>query len=78
MKFRRKEEEEFNAEGRELSDFVLYYNKNIPPIFPRASKPLLEKFKEEHSSLFDKKGLWTVDKHRKKLMDWLGSHKAKE
>ena len=47
---------------------------NIPETFPRASLSALEKFKVAHPGLFKGKGDWIIDKHRKKLMDWLASY----
>jgi len=54
-----------------LSEFLESYNKNMPASFPRASKELLEKFKEDHPVLFKNGDLWSLDQHRKKLIDWL-------
>jgi hypothetical protein len=59
------------------SDFVQYYNKNIPETFPRASLSTLERFQANYPELFKRSGKWTIDKHRKKLMDWLSSHSEK-
>jgi hypothetical protein len=53
------------------ADFLALYNKNIPPQFPRATAVLLDKFKEDHLSLFKHGNLWSLDQHRKKIMDWL-------
>lgn len=55
--------------------FVEYYNSSIPDVFPHATVKTLEKFKTAHPALFKRNGDWTIDKHRKKLMDWLTSHK---
>lgn len=54
-----------------LSDFMKSYNDNIPTGFPHATVLLLKKFKELHVSLFKHGELWSLDQHRKKLMDWL-------
>ncbi len=56
------------------SAFVDLYNKTIPEGFPRASIKLLNHFQFEHSTLFKNKSNWSIDKHRKKFMDWLVSH----
>jgi len=53
------------------SDFLLSYNQNMPIGFPRVSVTLLKKFKDEHPLLFKRDNLWSLDQHRKKLMDWL-------
>ncbi len=54
-----------------LPDFLKSYNENIPDGFPHASVSLLKKFKELHTTLFKHGDLWSLDQHRKKLMDWL-------
>lgn len=53
-----------------LSDFVKSYNENLPLQFPRASLALLREFKESHGTLF-RGDVWSLDQHRKKVMDWL-------
>lgn len=53
------------------ADFMESYNKNTPESFPRVTLVLLKKFKEAHSSLFKQSDMWSIDLHRKKLMDWL-------
>ena len=54
-----------------LPEFLESYNKNMPMIFPRATVPLMKKFKEDHATLFRHGDLWSLDQHRKRLMDWL-------
>jgi len=51
--------------------FLQSYNNNMPKNLPQASAALLEKFKEEHLTLFKSDDLWSLDLHRKKLIDWL-------
>ena len=53
------------------SDFLVSYNQNIPEGFPKVSVSLMKKFKEEHPLLFRHDDLWSLDQHRKKLIDWL-------
>jgi len=55
--------------------FVGYYNKNIPDAFPRATFKALEEFQAVYPSLFKENREWTINKHRKKLMDWLSSYR---
>ncbi len=55
---------------RTLTDFLKLYNENLPSIFPRATTPLLKEFKKTHGNLFSNSE-WTLDQHRKKVMDWL-------
>jgi hypothetical protein len=52
-------------------DFLEAYNKATPEGFPSVSLPLLQKFKDEHPTLFKRSGLWSLDLHRKRLIDWL-------
>ncbi len=66
---------DLNLVGKTLSVFVQYYNQNIPDAFPRASVRALEKFQETHTELFKESDEWTIEKHRKKLMDWLTANK---
>ncbi|MBI5742410.1 MAG: hypothetical protein HZA25_01045 [Candidatus Niyogibacteria bacterium] len=53
------------------ADFMESYNKNTPASFPRVTVALLKKFREAHSSLFKRGDSWSIDLHRKKMMDWL-------
>lgn len=71
MKDNRKKEQEVNFVGTPLEVFIQYYNKNIPASFPRATTRALEQFQASHPVLFDESKLWTIDKHRRRLMDWL-------
>lgn len=54
-----------------LADFLKSYNQNMPPQFPRASASLLQKFKETYPMLFKHGDLWSLDRHRKKVIEWL-------
>ncbi len=54
-----------------LADFLKSYNKNLPEGFPKASAALLKKFKETHPLFFKHGDLWSLDEHRKKIIDWL-------
>lgn len=54
-----------------LSDFLDAFNKDMPASFPRATSVLLQKFKDTHAALFKNGELWSLDLHRKKLIDWL-------
>ena len=57
--------------SRSLSEFLKLYNENLPLTFPRASAVLLEDFKNAHANLFKSNSVWSLDLHRKKVMDWL-------
>ncbi|MES2225268.1 MAG: hypothetical protein V4480_00475 [Patescibacteria group bacterium] len=54
-----------------LAQFLECYNDELPSQFPRASAPLLEEFRRDHASLFVRSGAWSLDQHRKRVMDWL-------
>jgi hypothetical protein len=54
-----------------LSEFLKSFNQNMPANFPQVSEERLIKFKKEHEILFRKGGTWSLDQHRKKVMDWL-------
>ena len=58
---------------RTLVDFVALYNENLPGIFPKASEELLKEFKTAHAGLFPAGKGWSLDQHRRKVMDWLRS-----
>jgi hypothetical protein len=64
-------ESERSLRERSLTDFLNSYNKNLPFEFPSATQAALLKFKEEYPSLFKDNMSWSLDKHRKKFMDWL-------
>mgnify|MGYP001613554880 CR=1 FL=1 len=53
--------------------FINSYNKSIPKDFPRATNKALKQFQITHPALFKKPDDWSIEKHRKRLMDWLFS-----
>lgn len=53
-----------------INAFLKAYNEDLPTQFPEASLPLLREFKKTYASFF-KSGDWSLDVHRKKVMDWL-------
>lgn len=59
-----------------LPEFLKLYNEDLPPSFRRATKKLLEEFKETYPETFKARDVWTLDVHRKKFMDWLTSRPA--
>ncbi|MEX1063748.1 MAG: hypothetical protein WD898_02655 [Candidatus Paceibacterota bacterium] len=71
---RKNEELEFNQSQIPFDVFLVDYNQHIPKDFPKASAESLKKFREAHPSLFRQKDLWSVAKHRKRVMDWLSSN----
>lgn len=46
------------------------YNQTIPIGFPRLTEELLKKFRSENAALFKNGELWSMDKHRKEVVDW--------
>ncbi|MFA6414504.1 MAG: hypothetical protein WC217_00090 [Candidatus Paceibacterota bacterium] len=54
-----------------FGDFLKSYNEGLPAEFPRASLALLREFRKLHATLFKNDNLWSLDQHRKKVMDWL-------
>ncbi len=55
------------------AQFLSAYNENLPTAFPPATQPLLKEFKKAHTGLFKADNAWSLDQHRKKVMDWLTS-----
>lgn len=53
------------------AEFLEKYNENMPIGYPLVTLMLLKKFKEEHLSLFKGNSLWSINQHRKRLIDWL-------
>jgi hypothetical protein len=53
------------------AEFLETYNKNMPKGYPHVSMEILQRFKNEHVSLFKTHGLWSLDQHRKRMIDWL-------
>lgn len=71
MKKRKIDELEINQIKTSLLVFMESYNKTTPASFPRVSAKILKKFQTSHPSFFKHSDEWSIDKHRKKLMDWL-------
>ena len=69
-----REELERNQAHVVLSVFLEDYNKNIPAGFPHVSVKVLKKFQDLHPTLFKQGDMWSIARHRKKLMDWFSSH----
>ncbi len=69
-----REELEQNQLYISLASFLADYNQNLPTGFPRATPSMLRKFQEAHPTLFKNKDLWSVGRHRKRLIDWMASN----
>ena len=65
---------EVNQIKTSLLVFMESYNKSIPVSFPLVSIKMLKKFQTLHPVLFKNSDEWSIDKHRKKVMDWLPSY----
>ena len=67
-------QQELNEAGTTSMIFMESYNKNLPQGFRIASLKILEKFQAAHPMLFKDGGEWSIDKHRKRFMDWISSY----
>lgn len=67
-------ESELNQMQVTLAMFLESYNQNIPVGFPHASIATLKKFQDVHPMLFKRNDMWSIARHRKRLIDWLSSH----
>lgn len=77
MKGKKNINAEFNEAFTDISVFIEYYNKNIPAAYPKANEKALAAFRAVYPGLFEKGAeKWSIDKHRKRLMDWLPSYRA--
>ena len=54
-----------------IYQFQKSYNENMPMEHPQVSISQLQKFKAEHQSMFKEDGFWSLDQHRKRLIEWL-------
>ena len=65
---------EHSEKMRTVDDFLKSYNKDLPLRFSRASLSTLTEFRKAYPTLFKNNNAWSLDQHRKKLMDWLPQH----
>ena len=75
MRRYKKEESDINQKQVPMVSFLEAYNQNIPSSFPRASVEILKKFQSTHASLFKHGDKWSIDLHRKKIIDWLSVYR---
>ena len=52
-------------------EFLKSFNDNMPQGYPLVTPEILEKFKLAHPHLFKSPNLWTLDLHRKRMIEWL-------
>jgi len=64
-------EKERSEQPLSMVDFLAVYNKDLPEAFPRATLASLTMFRDAYPNLFKNREIWTLDRHRKKFMDWL-------
>ena len=67
-------ERELNEAFTPISIFVETYNKTLPLGFPRASEKTLREFQTMYPLLFKRSDGWSINKHRKRFMDWHMTH----
>ena len=65
---------EINQQTTPLANFMESYNESAPKGLPRASVEKLKEFQNTYPSLFKNADAWSIDKHRKRFMDWFSSH----
>ena len=65
---------ELNQVKTPILNFIESYNKSIPNSFPKVSVKILKHFQSLHPVLFKHSDEWSIDKHRKRVMDWLPSY----
>ncbi|HWU24285.1 MAG TPA: hypothetical protein VN086_00855 [Candidatus Paceibacterota bacterium] len=57
-----------------LKEFSICYNEGLPEGYPPVTVPLLKTFSVINAHSFKEPGVWSLDQHRKKVMDWLPSY----
>ena len=72
---RKNEASELNKVVTSAAVFMESYNKSVPFGFPTVSMKALKEFQSLHPTLFKHGNEWSIDRHRKRLMDWLISHR---
>jgi len=65
---------ELNEALTPLSRFAETYNETLPLGFPHASNKALQKFQTSYPLLFKNDNSWSINKHRKRFMDWYMTH----
>lgn len=61
-----------------LFEFLSSFNEHMPKNFKKVTEGQLLKFKETHPTFFKNKDLWSLDQHRKKIIDWLSRENSKK
>jgi hypothetical protein len=55
-------------------EFGAFYNQGLPEGYPPVTASLLKTFSAANPQTFKEEGVWSLDQHRKKVMDWLPAH----
>ncbi|MEK7148169.1 MAG: hypothetical protein AAB758_02625 [Patescibacteria group bacterium] len=53
------------------AEFMESFNKNMPEGYPHVTISILERFQQAHLSLFKSRNTWSLDQHRKRMIEWL-------
>ncbi len=75
IKRRKKEAPDLSIVQIPLAMFLQSYNENLPESFPRVSVTILKRFQTAYPMLFKHGNMWSIALHRKKVIDWLPSHR---
>ena len=68
------EKNEVHLEPLTALEFLESYNQNMPPDYPQVTMEMMDKFRTSHANLFKDKNTWTLDSHRKRMIEWLRYH----
>ena len=52
-------------------EFMDNFNQNMPAGYPHVTSAILARFKANHLPLFKGSGAWSLDQHRKRMIEWL-------
>ena len=58
-------------------EFITSYNEGLPDGYAAANTGVLKAFSAAHPHLFKHGDAWSLDQHRKRVMDWLPTHLRK-
>ena len=61
-----------------MKEFMVSYNEGLPEHYPVATQSVLRIFTKVHPHFFKREDEWSLDQHRKRVMDWLPSQVRKE
>ncbi len=53
------------------AEFLKSFNDNMPAGYPHLTLLTLKKFKDAHTSMFSGEGSWSLEHHRKRMIEWL-------